>query len=292
MSFLRNMFSGGLAVDDPRRFVIEAMIGAMEADGDVTDEEMEILQKNLETHDLFADLTPDQTSRLIDAAADAIRGAGGGAQRAQAIARGLPSRGVRLTAYTMACEVCVADAELPDGEVRYLEALQQALDLSDDDAREVFEAVRGQSGLLTLEEKAAKMRDLMPQFIDCMALMAAADGEVHEDELAGVRAVLRNIPDMTVLSRDELDLAIEESFARNAGKRPERELAAIAQAIDNPADRYWTTVYMLIIALADGVTDWREIAFLRAAKDAFELSDEQMDRAQVNAEMFPAASIG
>lgn len=292
MSFLRNMFSGGLAVDDPRRFVIEAMIGAMEADGDVTDEEMEILQKNLETHDLFADLTPDQTSRLIDAAADAIRGAGGGAQRAQAIARGLPSRGVRLTAYTMACEVCVADAELPDGEVRYLEALQQALDLSDDDAREVFEAVRGQSGLLTLEEKAAKMRDLMPQFIDCMALMAAADGEVHEDELAGVRAVLRNIPDMTVLSRDELDLAIEESFARNAGKRPERELAAIAQAIDNPADRYWTTVYMLIIALADGVTDWREIAFLRAAKDAFELSDDQMDRAQVNAEMFPAASIG
>jgi hypothetical protein len=48
MSFLRKMFSGRVQTDDPRRFVVEAMLGAMEADGEVTDEEMEAFQNNLE----------------------------------------------------------------------------------------------------------------------------------------------------------------------------------------------------------------------------------------------------
>ena len=39
MSFLRKMFSGKVGTDDPRRFLVEAMLGAMEADGDVTEED-------------------------------------------------------------------------------------------------------------------------------------------------------------------------------------------------------------------------------------------------------------
>jgi len=70
MSFLRKMFSGKVHTEDPRRYLVEAMLGAMEADGEVTDEEMEVLQKNLEGHDLFGGLLPEETARLIDMAAD------------------------------------------------------------------------------------------------------------------------------------------------------------------------------------------------------------------------------
>ena len=118
MSFLRKMFSGKVTGDDPRRFLIEAMLGAMEADGDITDEEMEVLQKNLDEHEAFEGLVAEETSRLIDLAADAIRQADKADGRAAAIAKGLPNRSHRLSAYAMACEVCVSDNELPESEIK------------------------------------------------------------------------------------------------------------------------------------------------------------------------------
>jgi uncharacterized tellurite resistance protein B-like protein len=292
MSFLRKMFSGDVTHEDPRRFIIEAMLGAMEADGDVTEEEMNVLERNLEEHELFQALTSAERSRLVDMAADAIRESGGGRKRADEIARGLPSRGHRMTAYAMACEVCVSDADLPEAEINYLDSLQTALGISDEEAKELFEAVRTQSGLRTVEEKASAMREMMPWFVECMALMAAADGEVHEEEMAGVRAVLRNIPDMAVLSREELDTAIGRSFERIKGKEVNEELEKIASHITAPSDRYWTTVYMMIIARSDGRTDWREVRFLQQAKKHFSLGDAAMDQAMETASMFPAVELG
>ncbi len=292
MSFLRKMFSGKVEQDDPRRFLIEAMLGAMEADGEVAPEEMDTFQSNLEGHELFEGLLPEETSRMIDLAADAIRKAGGGHARVDDIAKGLPNRGHRMTAYAMACEVCVSDADLPETEINFLDALQKALSIDNDEAREIFEAARAQSGLLTLEEKARKMRELMPRFVDCMALMSAADGEVHYEELMGIRTVLRQIPDMSVLTSEELDEAIEVSFERIKDKEIRSELESIAGDIDNMADRYWTTVYMMIVALADGKTDWREVAFLKNVEQIFELTDTQMDEAMATAALFPTVELG
>src|SRR5262245_50015456 len=170
MSFLRKMFSGRVEADDPRRFVVEAMLGAMEADGEVTDEEMEVFQNHLEDHELFGDMTGAEVSRLVDMAADAIRQAGGGTARADAIAKGLLGQAHRLAAYQLACDVCTSDAELPEAEIRYLDVLQAALGLADEAARAAFEAARKKHGLMTLHERTTAMREMMPRFVDCMAL--------------------------------------------------------------------------------------------------------------------------
>jgi tellurite resistance protein len=186
----------------------------------------------------------------------------------------------------------VADRDLAEAEIDYLDALMEALGLEEKEAREVFEAARQHSGLLTLEEKTVKMKSMMPRFVDCMALMAAADGEVHHEERLGIRAVLRNIPDMAVLTGDELDAAIEEAIGRVAKEDQGQLLGSIAQTIAQPADRYWTTVYMMIVALADGKSDWREVAFLESCKKTFELSDYQMDVAMDTARQFPLVELG
>lgn len=292
MSFLRKMFSGDVTAEDPRRFIIEAMLAAMEADSDVTEEEMDVFEVALEEHELFSGLTSDARSRLIDIAADAIREAGGGRRRIESIAKGLPSRGHRLTAYAMAAEVCVSDADLPEAEIAYLDALQEALALGDEEARALFEGARAKSGLKTVEERAAAMRKLMPRFVDCMALLACADGVIHAEERAAVRSVLRNIPDMAVLTREELDAAIEDSFHRVEGADVETALADIAGAIRDPADRYWTAVYMMIIGRADGRADWREVRCLQLTRKHFGLSDAQMDAAMETACEFPAVVLG
>ena len=292
MSFLRTMFSGRVGTDDPRRFLVEAMLGAMEADGEVTEEEMTTLEGNLASHALFEGLTGDELSRITDQAADAIREAGGGKQRVGAIAKGLPSRSQRQAAYAMACEICVADRSLAEAEIDYLDKLQAALALEDAEAKELFEAARKHSGLMTLEEKATRVRTMLPAFVKCMAMMAAADTEVHHEERLGMRAVLGAIPEMSVLTGPEIEEAVEVALERVKDKEFDRELTAIAEIIRDPADRYWTTVYTMIVALADGKTDWREIAFLEHMKSTFGLTAPQMDAAMQTAAQFPAVAIG
>jgi uncharacterized tellurite resistance protein B-like protein len=292
MSYVRQMFSGDVTAEDPRRYIIEAMLAAMEADSDVTEEEMAAFERGLEENELFAELGSDERSGLIDVAADAIREAGGGRSRLEAIALGLPSRGHRLTAYAMAAELCVSDADLPDAELSYLDALKAALALSDGEARALIDGARQRSGLKTVEERAAGMRKLMPRFVDCMALVAGADGKVSRPEREGLRQVLRNIPDMAVLTREELDGAIEESLQRVDDVDIGDALAQIAGAIRDPADRYWTTVYMMIIARADGREDWREVDCLDQARRHFALSERQMEHAAATARQFPAVSLG
>lgn len=292
MSFLRKMFSGGLQEDDPRRFLVESMLGAMEADGDVTQEEMQVLQQTLDEHELFEGLTGEQTARLIDQAADAIREAGGGDKRAKAIADGLPSRGYRLTAYALACEICVSDKELPESEIRYLDSLQSALAIDEDDARDLFEGARQDSGLLTVEEKTAKMHNLLPVLVEGMALMAAADERIEDQEIDMMRLVLSKIPDMSVLTPEELEEAIQVGFERVKGKSSEEQLKGIADTAATASDRYWIATYMMIIALADGKTDWREVGFLKNIQGVFELSSDSMDQAMATAALFPGVDIG
>ncbi|MDX2090628.1 MAG: DUF533 domain-containing protein [Kofleriaceae bacterium] len=292
MSFLRKMFSGKVSTDDPRRFLVEAMLGAMEADGDVTESEMATFEGNLGNHTLFDGLSGDEISRLTDLAADAIRDAGGGKKRLEAIAKGLPSRSQRLAAYAMACEICVADKELAEAEIEYLDGLQTALALDENEAKEVFEAARQHTGLLTLEEKSEKVRHLMPAFVKCMALMAAADEEIHHEERLGMRSVLKAIPDMQVLTSAEIDEAIDVALEAIKGKDNKAELAEVAKDVTSQSDRYWVTAYTMIIALADGTQDWREIEFLAALRKTFDLNDKQMDAAMAVASQFPAVKLG
>jgi len=292
MSFLRKMFSGKASAEDPRRYVIEAMLGAMEADGDLQDEEVTTFEGNLAGNTLFEGLTPEELSRLTDQAADAIREAGGGKKRLPEIAKHLPSRQQRLSAYALACEICVADKQLQESEIDFLESMQEAFGLAEGEAKEVFEAARKHSGLLTLEEKTEKMKTLMPKFVQCMALMAAADGEVHHEERLSMRNVLKKIPDMAVLVPGDLDKAMDAAFDAAVGKDAPTELAQIAKVIENVNDRYWTAVYVMIIALADGKTDWREVKYLDALRKSFALTEEQMDAAITTARQFPAVDLG
>ena len=292
MSFLRKMFSGKVTTEDPRRYLAEAMLGAMGADGDVSDEEMTTFEANLANHPLFAGLSSEELSRLTDLAADAIGEAGGGKARLPAIAKGLPSRTQRLAAYAMACEICVSDRELAESEIAFLDELQKAFSLDDMEAKDTFEAARKHSGLLTLEEKSEKVRFLMPAFVRTMALMAGADEEVHHEERLAMRSVLRAIPDMSVLTHAELDEAIDIAFDRVKGKTAKDELADIATEVAEQSDRYWVTVYTMIVALADGKQDWREVEFLANLKSTFTLTDTQMDAAMTCASQFPAVKLG
>src|SRR5256885_15898919 len=101
---MASLFGGSLRPNDPRRFLIEAMIGAMYSDGVADPREAQMIQQQIATHPLFTGLGQTAARTLIDLSNDAIRFAGGAVGRAPAIAKGLPARIHRLAAYGMAAE--------------------------------------------------------------------------------------------------------------------------------------------------------------------------------------------
>jgi len=280
------MYGGTLRPSDPRRFLIEAIVGAMSADGVIQAAEVDIMERNLSEHEMFAGLGHQVVNMLVEMAQESIQLAGGCLRRLPSIAKGLPSRSHRLAAYAVACEVAFADGTSQE-EVAYLHQLRMALMLGDDEARQIWESAAHQRGMQKVEELTRDLQSMMPWYLECMALMAAMDGQVTQAERNAVQGVLKHMGDMASLGERELSDAVDTAFRRIQNKDPEGELRNVANAFRAPTDRYWAVIYMMVIAVAEGYTNWRQIWLLSSAQEAFRLSDTDMDRGMATAKMFP-----
>lgn len=169
----------------------------------------------------------------------------------------------------------------------YLRHLKDHFLLGDDEAKAIFEAAKKRKSMAEVEDRSRHMQSLIPAYLEAMALMAAADGNVTEAERHAVSAVVRNVGDLAVIGEHELEQAIDNAFRHVAGKDPDREVVKIANAMVTPSDRYWCAVYMMIIAIADGCREWRRVWLLGGAQEALKLSDQQMDQALASARLFP-----
>lgn len=285
---VRDVVGGALRPNDPRRFLVEAMIGAMNADGAVDAREMAVLDKHLAEHDLFAGVQPSAYRMLIDLATDAIKFAGSATARVPAIARGLPSRIHRYAAYGMALEIIAADAELAQGELAYIEALRQAVRVGTHEAQEVYAALQARRLGAHLDDRVLRIRGLVPVAVEMFTLRAHALGKITDDHRFQLRDFFLAMPDLALLP-DELDGLFFQAFrkARPPGFNVLVELQGLAAGLPDPVDRWWLAVYALAAEPPAGVASWRVIPFAGLLQHAFGLADGDMDLAASDATIFP-----
>ena len=285
-----NLLGGGLRPNDPRRFLIEAMIGAMTADGVVDPRELAAMQKQIAEHPMFAGLGPTAAKTLIELSTDAIKFAGSAAARAPAIAKGLPARIHRLAAYGMAAEVSLADDQLVEGELDFLEALRIALRISPLEAEKVIAAARGHQLAPYLDDRYLRVKSMIAVACEVFALRALARAMATDEHRFKVRDFFAAIPDLA-LTKDELDAELYRAFRRPRapGAQVFTELARVAQTLPDPVDRYWMVVYTLVAELPATVPSWRVIPFMGVMQAAFQIVDTDMELAVIDALTFPAA---
>jgi uncharacterized tellurite resistance protein B-like protein len=285
----RDMIGGGLRPNDPRRFLVEAMIGAMHADGNVDERELAVLHKQLGEHDLFAGLSDDSARTLVDLAGDAVRFAGSATARVSAIARGLPARMHRLAAYAMACEVCAADAALAPAEAEFLERLRMAVRVGHHESQAVFQAARDGHITQYLDDRMLRIRSLVPVVAEMFTLRAYSRGTVTDEHRFAIRDFFLAIPDLT-LRIDDLDGELFRAFRtpRADGFNVYGELCLLQAALPDPVDRYWMAVYALAAEPPSEVTSWRVIPFAALVQQALQIADGDMDLAVTDALAFPA----
>lgn len=287
---VKDLLGGGLRPNDPRRFLIEAMIGAMNADGVVDEREQAVMEHEITAHPLFHGLGAAAARTLIGLSTDAIKFAGSAVGRAPAIAKGLPARIHRLAAYSMAAEVAVADQRLDQGEITFLEALRIALRISPIESGRILEAARGGWVAEHLDDRYLRIKNLIPVAAEVFALRALARGIANDEQRFKVRDFFAAIPDLA-LTRDELDAELYRSFRRPRAPDAQvfGELSHLAQALPDPVDRYWLVVYTLVAETPATVPSWRVIPFIGVMQAAMQITDTDMELASVDALTFPPA---
>ncbi|MGE3456944.1 MAG: TerB family tellurite resistance protein [Kofleriaceae bacterium] len=282
-----DLMGGEARPSDPRRFVIEAMLGAMHADGVVDERERVVIERQLAEHPWFSALG-DTAKTLLDLSSDAIKHAGGAARRAPAIAKGLPARIHRLTAYGMAVEVAVADGELVPAELDFLEAIGRSFRIGSSEADKVLCAVEAGTLADYLAERFRWIAELAPTMCELFAWRAVVRGAAEADHRA-LAAFLAAVPD---LQATPAELAPMLATALQRGKRTDRlasELEVVATALPDRSDRYWAMIYALAAEMPAMVPSWRVIPFITELRRAFELDDAEMQTAVVDALSFPPA---
>src|SRR5215470_3072590 len=287
---VKGLLGGGLRPNDPRRFLIEAMIGAMNADGVVDPRETQAVERLIASHPLFHGLGPAAARTLIDLSNDAIGFAGTANGRAPAIAKGLPARIHRLAAYGMAAEVAVADDEVVTGELNFLEALRIALRIAPREAEQIVGAAHAGQLAPFLDDRYLRVKTLISVACEVFALRALARAMATDEHRFRVRDFFAAIPDLA-LTKDELDAELYRAFRRPRAPDAQvfSELQSVAAGLRDPVDRYWMMVYTLVAEMPATVPSWRVIPFVGVMQAAMQITDTDMELAVIDALSFPAA---
>jgi uncharacterized tellurite resistance protein B-like protein len=284
----RDVIAGTLRPNDPRRFLVEAMIGAMNADGAVDPRERDVLQRYIDQHEMFAGVTPANAKLLLEMATDAVNFAGSASARIPAIARGLPARLHRITAMAMACEVCVADEMIHDGELTFLEQLRLALRIAPYEAQDIFAAAQAHRTTAYIDDRLLRLRSLIAVAIELFTLRAVTLGKLIDDHRFELRDFLVAIPDLA-LRQHEIEGMVYQAFRKPRMTGPDSELNTLAASLPDPVDRYWMVVYAMCAEPPADLPRWRVIPFISLAQRAFGLGDADMELAAADAATFPAA---
>lgn len=287
-SEIRASLGGSLRPGDARRFFIEAMVGAMHADGHVDRREMRALRAMLERHDLFAALSGEVAEMLIDLSADAIAFAGGAERRVPVICGNLRWRLDRLAAFAMACEVCAADEVLDERELRYLAALRIGLRL---DAREhdalVAAARQGQS-MAWLDRETARVRAQLPTLVELMLMRRWRGGAVDDEDARAIAELLPRLRDYGVSPADAETLVARVRPRAHRWSTRAEAVPLLLCELPFVCDRYWVMVAVLTDAMAAGLRRWVEDPLIRILAGAFHYSELQMQLAWDDASQLTA----
>lgn len=285
----RDGIAGGLRPNDPRRFLVEVLMGAAAAAGNPDPRAHPSLQKHLDENEIFRGLSSANKNMLLDLATDALQFAGGSLARVPAIAKGLPARVHRITALALACDLVADDGNIAPAATEYLEQLRGALRIAPHEAKEISAAAHARRTLLYLDDRRLRLRSLVHVGIDLFTLRALTLGKLDDVHRFEVRDFLLDIPDMA-LADHEIERLLYEQFKKSrAGLSFETELNQLAAKIPDTIDRYWMIVYAMCAEPVATLERWGFIPFLAVLQRTFGLTDSDMNQAAIDARGFPAS---
>lgn len=253
--------------------LIEAMMLAASADGEVAPRELQVLIARVIERPEFEGTDAEALNALVETSAKRLSEARRLEDVLASLRERLPEHRNRLLAFGLAASVAFADRRASREELGLLKTIQAALGVSEDEVQRVVDVVhKGESLTEVLGEPPEQL------FTETMVLVGAADGVVHEPELLTMFENLAGDPVFAGLSRTAAEAALKDAITSLAAEGLPRRLAALARGLTTASQRRKAFQLAVRIANADGPPGKAELRVLELLQGTFGLADDDVKK--------------
>jgi tellurite resistance protein len=263
---------------DRNAALLDAMVLAATADGKVAGVELRQLMERVLERPEFEGLTPDEVAHLVEASAKRLAAARDMEDILHALRERLPDHRNRLLAFGLATAVALADNKATRDELGLLKLLQAGFNLTEAEVTKVFESLQaGHSLAEVLGEPTERL------YAETMVLVSAADGAVHESELAAMLENFAGDPAFHQVPLEQAQKYLRDALADLTTEGLPARLTALARGLSTHGQRTKAFRLGVRVAYADGKPSPAELRTLELLQATFGLKDDEVARITVEA---------
>lgn len=253
--------------------LIEVMLLAAMADGNVSDAEMEMLLKRIFERPEFEGTSHEQLSDTVQSGLKHLASAKNLDHVLSSLRERLPGHKNRMLAFGLAAAVAFADQRATRAELGLLKTFQAALGISEDEVSRIIDVVeRGESLAEALGEPLERL------YAEVMVLVSAVDGSVKEPEARSlVESFAADPVFKTVDPQRAQEFVSEAVSALSTEGLPER-LRVLSQGLSTHAQRLKAFGLAMKIANASGHASGPELKILELLQATFGLADDEVEK--------------
>ncbi len=253
--------------------LLDAMLLAGSADGELKPVELEQLLKRVLERPEFEGTQADELNALIESSAKRLSQSKRLEEVLESLRHRLPDHHNRLLAFGLATAIALADNKATRDELGLLKTLQSALGVSEDEVSRVFGVV--QAGGSLAEALGEPVERLLAE---TMVIVSASDGVVHEKEILSMLESLAADPIFHGLNVDTAERFVQAAVHNLAHDGLPARLAVLAQGLTTPLQRRKAFQLAVKIAHADGDPGQRERHLLDLLQATFGIADDEAAR--------------
>jgi tellurite resistance protein len=263
----------GTARTDRNAALVEVMLLAAMADGELTESSIQALLRRVLERPEFDGTHPEALSALVERSVKTLAAAPNLEKILQRLRERLPSHQNRVLAFGLAASVALADQRATRAELGLLKTFQAALGISEDEVANIIDVV--ESGRSLNEVLGEPLERL---YAEVMVLVSAADGKVKPAESRALIESLASDPLFQETSADRAQAFLTESVESLAEQGFPERLRVLAHGLTTHAQRVRAFRLAMRIAQSSGKPSAAEARVLDMLQATFGLADDEVER--------------
>jgi tellurite resistance protein len=252
--------------------LVETMLLAAIADGNVSEIEMQTLLRRIFERPEFEGTAPEELNALVENSVKRLSEQKSLDAILKSLRDRLPDHRNRMLAFGLAAAVALADQRATRDELGLLKTVQAALGISEDEVAHIIDVLE-EGGSLS----EALGDPLERLYAEVMVLVSAADGRLREAEARALVESFAADPLFQEVSPERAQTFVSEAVASLAEEGLPRRLAVMAAGLSTHAHRLKAFRLAMKIANASGNPTVAELKILDLLQATFGIADDEVE---------------
>lgn len=253
--------------------LIESMLLAAIADGNISDGEMQTLLRRVIERPEFEGTQAAELNALVEDSVRRLAGSRDLASILQSLRERLPDHKNRMLAFGLASAVAFADNRATRSELGLLKTIQAALGISEEEVAQIIDVVeKGGSLSEALGDSLERL------YAEVMVLVSAADGQLHAAEARALVESFAADPLFHEVSPERAQAFVSESVEALATEGLPKRLTVLAHGLSSHPHRVRAFRLAMRIANASGHPSTAELRILDLLQATFGLADDEVEK--------------